>query len=329
MAKTSRIALTLGEPAGIGVDLCLQLSATNHPCQLVMIGSRQLLEQRAKMLDCTVNIQDWTADTPVTSSQKGVLTLLDIALFAPVVCGKINIANSRYVIAIIERAVQGCMDGIFAAMVTAPVHKAALCDAGISFTGHTEYIAKLTGGYPVMVLATGDLRVALLTTHIPLAEVPSRITATRLQEVIAKLHQGLKLQFAIAKPRIAVCGLNPHAGEDGHLGSEDGEIIAPVISRLRQQGIEVHGPLPADTIFTPKQLAQCDVVLAMYHDQGLPVLKAIGFGGAVNITLGLPIIRTSVDHGTALDLAGTGTADVGSLKAAVQTAVQLATQQQK
>jgi len=253
------------------------------------------------------------------------LTVLPVELAEPVQCGKTNPLNSRYVLKTITKATKGCMDGLFDAMVTGPVHKGVINDAGFAFSGHTEYIAEITGGHPVMMLATPGLRVALVTTHLPLTEVSSAITHTRLRTVIRILEHDLRTRFNLDNPKILVCGLNPHAGENGHLGHEEIDIIEPVLEGLRQQGLNLQGPLPADTLFTPKYLASADAVLAMYHDQGLPVLKYIGFGKAVNITLGLPIIRTSVDHGTALDLAGTGKADIGSLLVALQTALTMAT----
>ena len=248
---------------------------------------------------------------------------MPVALNAPAICGQLNPANSHYVLKTIRMATQGCMDGVFAAMVTAPVHKGVINDAGISFSGHTEFIAEMTGGVPVMMLATPGLRVALVTTHLPLSQVSAAITPKALTDVIHLLDSDLRQRFGITNPKILVCGLNPHAGENGHLGREEIDLIEPVLNQLRNEGIHLEGPLPADTLFTPKYLDAADAVLAMYHDQGLPVLKHKGFGQAVNITLGLPIIRTSVDHGTALELAGTGKANLGSLKLALQTALDM------
>jgi 4-hydroxythreonine-4-phosphate dehydrogenase len=242
-------------------------------------------------------------------------------------CGQLNRENSRYVLKTISKAVKGCMDGLFAAMVTAPVHKGVINDAGFAFSGHTEFIAEITGGQPVMMLATPGLRVALATNHLPLSEVSQAVTHNRLRTILRVLDQDLRSRFRLEKPKILVCGLNPHAGEGGHLGREEIEIIEPVLEGLRKQGMNLLGPLPADTVFTPKYLTVADAVLAMYHDQGLPVLKHKGFGKAVNVTLGLPIIRTSVDHGTALDLAGTGRADTGSLLFAIETALLMAANQ--
>ncbi|MDD5411054.1 MAG: 4-hydroxythreonine-4-phosphate dehydrogenase PdxA [Methylobacter sp.] len=316
-----RIALTPGEPAGIGPDLCIQLAQQDLPCEIIVIASPQLLEDRAKQLGLSIRIKEFDSASPASTQSAGYLTVLPVELAEPVQCGHLNPANSRYVLKTITKATKGCMDGMFDAMVTAPVHKGVINDAGLPFTGHTEYIAGITGGHPVMMLATPGLRVALVTTHLPLSEVCQAITHTRLRTVIRILDQDLRSRFGIENPKILVCGLNPHAGENGHLGREEIDIIEPVLEGLRKQGLNLHGPLPADTLFTPKYLDSADAVLVMYHDQGLPVLKHMGFGQAVNITLGLPIIRTSVDHGTALDLAGTGKAEIGSLEFALQTAL--------
>ena len=329
MANTQnikRIAITPGEPAGIGPDLCIALAQADLPCQLVAIANPDLLQERAKRLGLPLKIIEFNGNSPIAASRAGQLTVMPVALLAPVIAGKLNPANSRYVLKTLTKAVQGCVKGAFDAMVTAPVHKGVINDAGIEFTGHTEFIADLTGGNPVMILATPGLRVALVTIHLPLSEVPKAITHTRLRLVIRTLDHDLRARFGIAKPRILVCGLNPHAGENGYLGREEIDIIEPVLNGLRQKGLGLEGPLPADTLFTPKYLDKADAVLAMYHDQGLPVLKHKGFGKAVNITLGLPIIRTSVDHGIALDLAGTGQADPGSLQYALETALAMAGQ---
>lgn len=323
--KLPRIALCPGEPAGIGPDLCVQLAQYDLPCQWVALACPELLQARAQQLGLPVQINIFNADLPPIPQAAGQLTVLPLALGAPVHCGQLNPANSAYVLSAISQATQGCLHGVFAAMVTGPVHKGVINDAGFAFSGHTEYIADLTGGHPVMMLATPGLRVALVTTHLPLAEVAAAVTATRLETVINILAHDLQHRFHLAHPKILVCGLNPHAGEGGHLGREEIDIIEPVLAKLRGQGLNLHGPLPADTLFTDKYLDSADAVLAMYHDQGLPVLKYKGFGQAVNITLGLPIIRTSVDHGTALDLAGTGTAHLGSLQLAMQTAMTMAT----
>ncbi len=323
MNPIPRIALTSGEPAGIGPDLCIQLAQQDQRCELVVLANPELLIQRAEQLGLPISIKLFNSAKPAALSKAGVITVLPVQLQNKVHCSQLNTGNSSYVIETIRLASQGCVEGLFDAMVTAPVHKGVINDANISFTGHTEFIADITGGHPVMMLATEGLRVALVTTHLPLSEVSKAITKTRLNKVITLLHQDLKKYFALANPKILVCGLNPHAGENGHLGSEEIETIEPALVKLREQGINLHGPLPADTLFTPKYLDTADAVLAMYHDQGLPVLKYKGFGQAVNITLGLPIIRTSVDHGTALDLAGTGHANLGSLKYAVKIALEM------
>ncbi|MCD2452645.1 4-hydroxythreonine-4-phosphate dehydrogenase PdxA [Methylicorpusculum oleiharenae] len=318
-----RIALTPGEPAGIGPDLVLKLIQTPHDCQIICVADTELMRERAAQLGLPVEIKQFDADAPAVCQKAGELTILPIKMIKPAKTGLLDKENSRYVLKSIDRATRGCVEGLFSALVTGPVHKGIINDAGIAFTGHTEYIAEITGGQPVMMLATEGLRVALVTIHIPLSKVSEMITHARLRTVIRILDQDLRSRFGIANPRIVVCGLNPHAGENGHLGSEEKEIIEPVIENLRQHGLNLQGPLPADTVFTPKYLDNADAVLAMYHDQGLPVLKYKGFGKAVNITLGLPIIRTSVDHGTALDLAGTGLADESSLVYALQTALTL------
>ncbi|MEQ1543918.1 4-hydroxythreonine-4-phosphate dehydrogenase PdxA [Methyloglobulus sp.] len=319
----NRIALTPGEPAGIGPDLCIALAQSDLPCQLVTIASPDLLQERAKRLGLPLRIVEFNDDAPIEVNKAGQLTVMPVELVAPVSAGQLNTANSRYVLKTITKAAQGCVKGLFDGMVTAPVHKGVINDAGIAFTGHTEFIAAITGGNPVMMLATPGLRVALVTIHLPLSEVPRAITHTRLRQVIRTLDYDLRTRFSINNPRILVCGLNPHAGENGYLGREEIDMIEPVLNGLRKQGMNLDGPLPADTLFTPKYLDKADAVLAMYHDQGLPVLKHMGFGRAANITLGLPIIRTSVDHGTALDLAGSGLTDSGSLRYALETALMM------
>lgn len=319
-----RIALTAGEPAGIGPELCVQLAQLPHPCELVAIADPELLQQRADSLRLPLIIRQFDLQQPCRQHIPGSLSVLPVELSQPAHCGVLDSRNSRYVLETIKLATLGCLDGSFAAMVTAPVHKAVINDAGIPFTGHTEYIADLCGGaIPVMMLATEGLRVALATTHLPLAEVSAAITPQTLESVIRTLDRDLQHRFGIARPRTLVCGLNPHAGEGGHLGREEIDIIEPTLNRLRGEGLNLIGPLPADTLFTPKYLDQADAVLAMYHDQGLPVLKFKGFGQAANITLGLPIVRTSVDHGTALELAGSGKANLGSLLFAVRVAVEM------
>ncbi|MBE0434278.1 MAG: 4-hydroxythreonine-4-phosphate dehydrogenase PdxA [Methylomicrobium sp.] len=316
-----RIAVTPGEPAGIGPDLCIMLAQQSHACELVAIADPDLLMQRAESLNLKLEIKSFDPSSEPVEQSAGSISVLPVKMNAPAQSGQLNMENSRYVLKTITRAAKGCTDGLFDAMVTGPVHKGVINDAGIAFSGHTEYIAGITGGHPVMMLATPGLRVALVTTHLPLADVAAAITHNRLRSVLRILAQDLQTRFNLAKPKILVCGLNPHAGENGHLGLEEKEIIEPVLENLREQGLDLIGPLPADTLFTPKYLDTADAVLAMYHDQGLPVLKYKGFGNAVNITLGLPIVRTSVDHGTALDLAGTGSIDTGSIEYALATAL--------
>lgn len=318
---TARIAITTGEPAGIGPDLCVALETPDTDAELVLIGDPELLAARAAELGRRF---DMPAYTPGSAPQPGRVCVEAVQLVAPAVTGTLNTANAAYVLAVLDRAIQGCLRREFQAMVTAPVHKAVINDAGIPFTGHTEYLAEhCAAEQVVMMLAAPGLRVALATTHLPLSRVPAAITPQGLEAVIRCTHDELQRKFRIAQPRILVAGLNPHAGENGHLGHEERDIIEPVIARLQHEGLRLTGPLPADTLFTPPWLAQADAVVAMYHDQGLPVLKHLGFGQAVNVTLGLPIVRTSVDHGTALDRAGTGTADAGSLAAAIRCAADL------
>ena len=314
-----RIAVTCGEPAGIGPDLCIQLIQQQHG-ELLFIGDPDVLAHRALQLDMQLSLHLLDAADGRMVHQSGVMNLLPVTLPGEVVCGKLNAVNSAMVLETLDIAVKGCLSGDFCAMVTNPVHKGVINDGGFSFSGHTEYIAAQTGGYPVMMLACEGLRVALITTHLPLSEVPAAISSELINKVMRILHHELQSRFGIDSPEILVCGLNPHAGEGGHLGSEELEIIAPALEALREEGVSSHGPLPADTLFTPRYLKHADAVVAMYHDQGLPVLKHMGFGRAVNITLGLPLVRTSVDHGTALDLAGTGRAEIGSLVAAIDTA---------
>ncbi|MBJ9976958.1 4-hydroxythreonine-4-phosphate dehydrogenase PdxA [Pseudomonas sp. S75] len=321
-----RFAVTPGEPAGIGPDLCLLLAAESQPHPLIAITSRDLLLERATQLGLAIELLDVSPQAwPVSPAPAGSLYVWDTPLAAKVEAGRLDSRNAAFVLETLTRAGQGCLDGHFAGMITAPVHKGVINESGIAFSGHTEFLADLTGTpQVVMMLATQGLRVALVTTHLPLRDVAQAITAERLERVTRILHADLRDKFGIAQPRILVCGLNPHAGEGGHLGREEIDIIEPALVRLRAEGMDLRGPLPADTLFTPKYLEHCDAVLAMYHDQGLPVLKYKGFGAAVNVTLGLPIIRTSVDHGTALDLAGSGRVDTGSLRVALHTAYQMA-----
>jgi 4-hydroxythreonine-4-phosphate dehydrogenase len=321
-----RIAVTAGEPAGIGPDLCLALGQQDFSAELaseiVIIGNRALLAERAQMLGLELPL---TAYDSHHAPRPGSLRVLDVPLGTPCIAGRLDTANARHVLNLLDRAIEGAQRGEFAAMVTAPVQKSVINDAGVPFTGHTEYLAEHTQAkHPVMLLAADSLRVALATTHLPLRAVSDAITPALLDTTLGIVHADVQRLWGISRPRIAVCGLNPHAGESGHLGTEDRDVIAPAIARARAAGMLVDGPLPADTVFVPRYLSNYDVVLAMYHDQGLPVLKHSGFGNAVNVTLGLPIVRTSVDHGTALDLAGTGRADAGSLVAATRLAIEFA-----
>ena len=312
MTARPRLAVTSGEPAGIGPDICLALAAAELPAQVVVVGDRTLIEARARRLGVS------TAG----------LAIHHVPLRAAVEPGRLDPANARYVLDVLDVALAGCQDGSFAAMVTAPVHKGVINDAGIAFTGHTEYLAAKTQTPRVVMMLAGTgehagLRVALATTHLPLREVPDAITAAELTTTLRILHGDLVAKFGIARPRILVAGLNPHAGEGGHLGREEIEVISPVLAALRAEGMDLVGPLPADTLFTPRVLAGSDAQLAMYHDQGLAVLKYAAFDEGINITLGLPVLRTSVDHGTALDLAGSGRADPRSLFAAVRLAAEI------
>ena len=320
-----RIILTSGEPAGIGPDLCLKLAESDWPCELVIAADPDLLRARANLLGLDPQIDEYSPRKERTRHRARALRIIPIALASPVEAGRLSAANARYVLALLDRAIDGCTTGEFDAMVTAPVQKSVINETGVVFTGHTEYLAERTNTpRAVMMLVAEHLRVALATTHLPLRSVSDALSIALLTEVMAVIDTDLRKRFGLARPRILVCGLNPHAGESGHLGREEIEIIAPAIAAARHAGINASGPMPADTAFTPRSLAGADVVLAMYHDQGLPVLKFAGFGGAINVTLGLPLIRTSVDHGTALDLAGTGQADAGSLAAALQQAIELA-----
>ena len=313
------LAITAGEPGGIGPDLCLQLAYHEQP--LVVIADKTLLQQRAAQLCIGAQLHDYTTDKPHTY---GKLSVLHVPLAHPALPGKLDTANAAYVLETLRRAVQGCLSGEFSGIVTAPVHKGVINDAGIPFTGHTEFLAEQTHiPQVVMMLAGGGMRVALATTHLPLREVADAITAPLLESVLRILQRDLQRRFGIPQPRILVAGLNPHAGEGGHLGREEIEVMIPVLDKLRAEGFNVSAPIPADTLFAAHRLRECDAVLTMYHDQGLPVLKHASFGGGVNITLGLPIIRTSVDHGTALELAGTGRANVGSLLEAIKVATEM------
>ncbi|HBI22072.1 MAG TPA: 4-hydroxythreonine-4-phosphate dehydrogenase PdxA [Legionella sp.] len=315
------LLVSSGEPAGIGPDLCLALAGHNVP--LVVLGDKQVLEQRARQLNWSIAFDEYHPGTlPVPTPHH--LTVLSIPCAAPVVAGKLDSSNAPYVLAMLKRAASGCLHGEFAALITAPVHKAIINQAGIDFTGHTEFFAQhCQTETVVMMLVCNAMRVALVTTHLPLRAVADAITQPLLTDVITILDKGLRDDFDIACPKIHVAGLNPHAGEGGFLGREELDTIIPALSALKNKGIQLSGPFPADTMFTPHQAKQCDAFVAMYHDQGLPVLKYAGFGTAVNVTLGLPIIRTSVDHGTALELAGTGLAASRSLVAAVDLAARM------
>ena len=318
------LVVTAGEPAGIGPDLCIALAAATDLPQFVVVGDAGLLRERAAMLGVDIVIKEIDDDCgPVRPSRPGELPVIDLPFPCAVKCGKADPGNATVLLDGLRKAVSGCLEHRFSALVTAPVAKSVINNAGLAFTGHTEFLAEHTDArLPVMLLVAGDLRVALATTHIPLRQVPDAVTQDGLLAVLQVLQEGLVTHFGIGSPRIIVCGLNPHAGEGGYLGHEDADVIAPVVAKLRAAGMDVVGPVPADTAFTPAA-GQSDAILAMYHDQGLPVLKYSGFGRAVNVTLGLPIVRTSVDHGTAFDIAGSGQADPGSLIAALRLAATL------
>ena len=326
-AQRMTVAITSGEPAGVGPELCLRIVERDWPVRLVVLGDIELMRARAAAQGSSVQIVPFDA---AVAPVPGVVEVVHLPLAHPSLPGKLDPANGAYVLRLLDQAIEGCVSGRFAAMVTAPVHKGVICEGlgahdTMPFTGHTEYLAEHTGTpRVVMMLVGGGLRVALVTTHLPLAAVPAAITPQALEETLRIVHADLVHHFGLKSPRILVAGLNPHAGEGGHMGREEIDVIIPVLERLRAQGMQLIGPLPADTLFVPHTLAHGDAVLAMYHDQGLPVLKHASFGGGVNVTLGLPIIRTSVDHGTALALAGTGRADAGSLFAAIELAIDMA-----
>lgn len=321
---TKPIVVTPGEPAGIGPDLLIQLAQQAWPVELVACADPNLLLERAKTLSLPLTLGKYEPNDVPKTHTAGHLSIVSVPLNASVKAGELNVNNGNYVVETLARACDGCLTGEFSAIVTGPVHKGIINDAGVSFSGHTEFFADRSGcDRVVMMLATEELRVALATTHLPLKDVSAAITQQSLHEVITILHHDLQTKFGIEKPVIYVCGLNPHAGEGGHMGTEEIDTIEPALESLRAQGIHLVGPLPADTLFQAKYLDHADAVLAMYHDQGLPVLKYQGFGRAVNITLGLPFIRTSVDHGTALELAGTGHADAGSFITALTLAIQM------
>jgi 4-hydroxythreonine-4-phosphate dehydrogenase len=323
------LAITAGEPAGIGPDLCVRLAIEPPDIPFVVVADKHLLQQRAAQFGIALRVRDMGSEPHSPAPRYALptaysLPVIHVPLAAPCQAGVLDAANGGYVLATLRRALQGCQSGEFSAMVTAPVHKGVINDAGIPFTGHTEYLAEQTGTpLVVMMLVGGGMRVALATTHLALREVPAAITAPLLEQVLRIVRADLRRRFGIAEPRILVAGLNPHAGEGGYLGREEIDVMIPVLDRLRAEGFDVSAPLPADTLFTPHRLAQCDCVLTMYHDQGLPVLKHASFGAGVNVTLGLPVIRTSVDHGTALDLAGTGKGNAGSLLEAIGLAAEM------
>jgi 4-hydroxythreonine-4-phosphate dehydrogenase len=319
-----RIVVTTGEPAGVGPEIALAAALADWPCELVFAGDPDFLAARAARLGLALEPAEWRPGAAPAPHRAGTLPVLAAKLGRDAVPGNPDPANARYVLETIDAAADGCLAGRFDAMVTAPVQKSSINEAGIRFQGHTEYLAARSGGaHAVMLLVAGRLRVALATTHMPLAEVPGRITRASLERTLGALAKGLRDSLGIAEPRILVCGLNPHAGEGGHLGREEVEVIAPAVAALAATGLAVTGPVPADTAFTPASLERADAVLAMYHDQGLPVIKHAGFGRTVNVTLGLPFHRASVDHGTALDLAGSGRADPGSLFEAIRLAARL------
>lgn len=320
----ARIAFTPGEPAGIGPDLAVRLAQHSWPVELVAIADPYLLQQRAAVLGLPLQINEYDENQPAQAHAAGSLTVCPITLPSPVVAQQLNPEHANYVVATLQRAGSGCMRDEFAAVVTGPVHKGVINQAGIAFSGHTEFFAELSHTpRVVMMLATEGLRVALVTTHLPLAAVPAAITQQSVTETLRIVAQDMRNKWGISQPRILVCGLNPHAGEQGHLGHEEIDHIIPALQQLQAEGLAVSGPYPADTVFQPHYLEQADVILAMYHDQGLPVLKYKGFGNAINITLGLPFIRTSVDHGTALDRAGTHNIDDSSALLALRTAINM------
>lgn len=326
------IAITSGEPAGIGPDIVIGAlqGKFDAEAKLVVVGDPNVLIERAKALGIHTQINTLNTLVELQPHQPGTIQVWPTAVAETVQAGTLNVANAPYVLETLRITGQGCLDGDFDAVVTPPVHKGVLCETGEHFSGHTEFFQHLCNSpQVVMMLASQAMRVALVTTHLPLKDIAAAITPETLKTVTRALHQDLKNRFGCEQPRILVCGLNPHAGEDGHLGREEIEVIIPTLNELRSEGLTLIGPLPADTLFQQKYLEEADCVLAMYHDQGLPVLKYSGFGNAVNITLGLPIIRTSVDHGTALDLAGTGKASDGSLKVAIENAITMANNAQK
>ncbi len=322
-AELPRIVITSGEPAGIGPDITIQIAQHNIDADIIAIGDADLLQQRAAMLGLPLSLIEFD-DAIRQKHHAGTLRIIPRKMQTPGVAGQLDTSNANYVLNLLQAAGTGCLNKKFDAMVTAPVQKSIINDAGIAFSGHTEYLADICHqATPVMMLANNVLKVALVTTHLPLSKVSSAITEATLSRVLTIVDKDLRDKFSIDNPRILVCGLNPHAGEGGHLGKEEIDIIIPVLEKLKEQGLNLTGPHPADTAFTAEMIERFDVFVAMYHDQGLPVLKSVGFGETVNITLGLPIIRTSVDHGTALHLAGTGEASSTSLMAAIQCAIKM------
>jgi 4-hydroxythreonine-4-phosphate dehydrogenase len=325
-----RIAITAGEPAGIGPDLCVMLANKPLDAEVIIIADADILQARAKALNVDIQIKVYSAKSHTAHLGNGTISVLHQAINQPVVLGKLDARNSQHVLKTLKTAALGCINHEFDAMVTAPVHKGIINDAGIAFSGHTEFLAELTNTPQVVMMLVGSgLRVALATTHLALKDVPAAITKSSLETTIRILHHDLVHKFGLENPRILVAGLNPHAGEDGYLGREEIDIINPVLEKLHAEGMQLIGALPADTLFAKHHLSKADAVLAMYHDQGLPVLKHASFGEGVNVTLGLPIIRTSVDHGTALDLAGTGNIEIGSMLAAIELAITLANNKSK
>ncbi|MCK9489245.1 MAG: 4-hydroxythreonine-4-phosphate dehydrogenase PdxA [Xanthomonadales bacterium] len=336
MSATPRLAVTIGEPAGIGPELMIRLAEQSLPAELVAIGDPQLLQREAARLGVPLSLTLFNAGVADQAPVPGRIACLPVPLPAPVLAGQLDPANAPAVLQTLALAADGCRDGLFDAVLTLPVHKGVINQAGIAFTGHTEFFADRAGAQVLMLLAGADpalapeagIRVALASTHLPLRAVADAINADTLTASLRLLDAGLRGDFGLARPRIAVLGLNPHAGESGHLGREEIEVIAPALARLRQEGLDLTGPLSADTAFVPDQRRRFDAYFAMYHDQGLPVLKTLAFGAAVNITLGLPFVRTSVDHGVALDLAGQGRADAGSVRAAAALALAIARRRQ-
>lgn len=318
------LVITSGEPAGIGPDLVIMLAQQHWATPIIVLADPDLLQARAALLNLPLDIHLYQPEQPCAILKPGQICVLPVTLNAPAQAGRLDPRNADYVIRMLTRATQGCLSGEFGALITGPVHKGVINEAGLHFSGHTELLAELSHtGQVVMMLATPGLRVALTTTHLPLAEVPKAITEDKLEKVMRITYQALQQRFGISQPRLFVAGLNPHAGEDGHMGREEIDVIQPVIDKLQAHHMNISGCYPADTLFTPDKIQQADAFLAMYHDQGLPVLKHVGFGNAVNITLGLPFIRTSVDHGTALDIAGTGQANSGSFNYAIQVALEM------